>query len=159
MICRRHVPTFFKSVDSTTESELIGSEDTDKNREQTAAKPPSNGVSKEVDLLSGVVLCPEADTTKQEGPLEWLTGVRMAARQGIVMVEHGSLEFEVLLQETHWLDLAGFLVASRAVWSQRGDIFRIPEVAWLLGVLVSVDFSLLVSPVWQRIGMSPHGNL
>lgn len=70
--------TVFQSVDTTSKRQLIRTNNTPKHSQKTARNPPSNRVTQEVDLLASVVLSPEANTPKQERPLEWLTGVRVA---------------------------------------------------------------------------------
>jgi hypothetical protein len=151
--------TLVKSVNTTTLRELIGEKDTSKDGEQTAGQPPTYRVTEEVDLLASLVLGPEADTTKEERPLDGNTGVRVAAGEGIVVVEHGTLELKVLLEERYVLDLARLLLCTFRILGESRNVLGIPDVACLEGVLVSVDLSLLVSPFRQRSGVSPHGDL
>ena len=138
---------------------MIGEKDTGEDGEQTAGQPPTYGVTEEVNLLASLVLGPEADTAKKERPLDGNTGVRVAAGESVVVVEHGALQLKVLLEERHVLDLARLLLCALRVLGKSRNIFGVPDVASLKGVLVSVDLGLLVSPVRQRSGMSPHGNL
>ena len=156
---RRIEHTLVKGINTTTLGELVGEKDTGKDSEQTAGQPPAYGVTEEVDLLAGLVLSPETDTTKKEGPLDRNTGVRVAASEGVVVVEHGALELKVLLEERHVLDLARLLLCALRVLGESGNVLGVPDVAGLEGVLVTVNLSLLVSPVGQRSGVSPHGNL
>lgn len=107
---RKH--TLVKSVNATTLRKLIGKENTGKDSEQTAGQPPAQRITEEVDLLTSLVLGPEADTAKKERPLDRDTGVRMAAGEGIVVVEHGALKLKVLLEEGHVLDLARLLLCA-----------------------------------------------
>jgi hypothetical protein len=151
--------TLIKSINTTTLRKLIGEKDTGKDGEQTAGQPPTYRVTKEVDLLASLVLGPEADTTKKEGPLDGNTGVRMATGEGIVVVEHGTLKLKVLLEERHRLDLARLFLGTFRVLGKSGNVLGVPDVASLEGVLVSVDLSLLVSPFRQGGGVSPHGDL
>lgn len=78
-----------KGINATAERNLIGTNDTGIDSQQTAGKPPANRVSEEVDLLASLILSPEADTSEQERPLVRLAGVRMAAGELVVVVEHG----------------------------------------------------------------------
>lgn len=153
------VRTLVKSVNATALRKLVSKENTGKDGEQTASQPPSKRVTKEVDLLTSLVLGPEADTTKKEGPLNRDTGIRMAAGECIVVVEHGTLELKVLLEEGHVLDLARLLLCALRIFGQSGNVLGVPDIAGLEGVLVAVDLSLLVGPVRQRSGVSPHCNL
>lgn len=148
-----------QSIDTTTQRKLIGGYDTRINGQQTAGNPPANRVTQEVDLLASVVLCPEADTTKQEGPLEWLRGIRMTASQLVVMPEHGSLELEPLPQERQGLDFAFGLLASFVVDSERRNVLNVPYVGARCNLLVSIDFLLLVGPLRQRCSVRPHCDL
>jgi hypothetical protein len=156
---RKDERTLVKSINTATLRKLIGKKDTGKDGEQTTGQPPTYRVTEEVDLLASLVLGPEADTTKKEGPLDGNTGVRMAASESIVVVEHGTLKLKVLLEERHRLDLARLLLCALRVLGKSGNVLGVPDVACLKGVLVSVDLSLLVSPLRQRSGVSPHGNL
>ena len=138
---------------------MIGEKDTGEDGEQTAGQPPTYGVTEEVNLLASLVLGPEADTAKKERPLDGNTGVRVAAGESVVVVEHGALQLKVLLEERHVLDLARLLLCALRVLGKSRNVLGVPDVAGLEGVLVSVDLGLLVSPVRQRSGMGPHGNL
>jgi hypothetical protein len=60
-------------------------------------EPPSYWITEEIDLLPCVVVRPETDSSEEEWPLEWLTGIGMTARESIVVEKHGSLEFEPFL--------------------------------------------------------------
>ncbi|KFY27218.1 hypothetical protein V493_03638, partial [Pseudogymnoascus sp. VKM F-4281 (FW-2241)] len=126
--------------------------------EEGRREPPSNGVTEEVNLRARLVVCPEADTAEEEGPVERLAGVRVAARQGVVVVEHGALDLEPLLEEGHRLDLAGLALETRAVGGDGGDLVDVPDVGGLGDVLVAVDFLLLVGPVGEGGGVGPHGD-
>jgi hypothetical protein len=143
---KRNEHTLVKSINTTTLRQLIGEEDTCKDGKQTAGQPPTYRVTEEVDLLASLVLGPEADTTKKEGPLNGDTGVRVAAGESVVVVEHGALELEVLLEERHVLDLAGLLLCTLRILGKSGNVLGVPDVACLKGVLVAVNLSLLVSP-------------
>lgn len=154
---RKH--TLVKSVNATALRKLVGKENTGKNSEQTASQPPAKGVTEEVDLLTSLVLGPEADTAKKERPLDRNTGVRVAAGEGVVMVEHGALKLKVLLEEGHVLDLARLLLCALRILRQSGNVLGIPDIAGLEGVLVTVDLSLLICPFRQRGRVSPHGDL
>jgi hypothetical protein len=156
---RKDGHTLVKSINTTTLRELIGEKDAGKDGEQTAGQPPAYRVTEEVDLLASLVLGPEADTTKKEGPLDGNTGVRVAAGESIVVVEHGTLKLKVLLEERHRLDLAGLFLCALRILGKSGNVLGVPDVACLKGVLVSVDLGLLVSPFRQRSGVSPHGDL
>lgn len=151
--------TSIERINTTTLRKLVGADDTSKDGKQTAGQPPAKRVTEEVNLLSGIILGPEADTTEQERPLDWHTGVRMAAGQSVVVVKHGALELKVLLQEGHRLWLASLLDCAWASLWQTRDFLDEPDVAGLLDSLVSVNLGLLVSPVGQRSRVGPHGDL
>lgn len=148
-----------QGINATALRKLVGTNDAGKDSQQAAYEPPSKWVTEEVDLLLCVVVGPEADTTKKEGPLDWETGVGVAAGQSVVVVEHGALQLKVLLQERYVLDLLDLLDETGAVGGNTGNLLDKPDVAGLLDVLVAVDLGLLESPVWQRSGVSPHGDL
>lgn len=149
----------FQSIHAAAQRKLISSNNTSVDREQAASNPPSNGIAQEVDLLPGVVLCPETDTTEQEGPLEGLGSIRMTASQLIVVPEHGPLELEPLCQEWKGLDLSLELLTSLVVRRQGGNILNEPDVGARSNLLVAVDLLLFVAPIRQRRSVSPHGNL
>lgn len=153
------IRTLVKSVNSTALRKLISKENTSKDSEQTACQPPAKRIAKEVDLLTSLVLGPEADTTKKEGPLNRNTGIRMAAGKSVVMVEHGALKLKVFLEEGHVLDLARLLLCALRILGQSRNVLGVPDIAGLKGVLIAIDLSLLVGPVRQGSGVSPHGNL
>ncbi len=82
----------------------------------------------------------------------------MRGSQSVVVVEHGTLKLQVLLHEWHALRLLFFLgQAWRVFWNTR-NLLHEPHVGALLDILVSVDLSLLVGPVWQWCGMCPHSD-
>lgn len=56
--------TFFKSVDSAAKGQLISADDPDKDSQQTAGNPPPDRITQEINLLSGVIFGPEADTSE-----------------------------------------------------------------------------------------------
>lgn len=107
--------TFIETVDAAALGELVCANDAGEDREETASDPPTDRVAEEVDLLSGVVLGPEADSTEEEWPLDGLTGIGMAAGEGIVVEEDGALQLEVLDQEREGLDFPLFLEKARAI--------------------------------------------
>lgn len=148
-----------QGINTTTQRELVGSNDAGIDGQQTAGNPPADRVAQEVNLLAGLILCPEADTAKQEGPLEWLRCVRVAASQLVVMPEHRSLELEPLSQEGQGLHLAFGLFTSLVVNRERRDVLDIPHIGARGNLLVSVDFLLLVAPFRERGGVRPHSNL
>ena len=150
--------TFIKAVNATPLRQLVCADDSCEDGKQTAYDPPADGIAKEVYLLSCIILCPEAHTAEQEWPLNWLTGIRMATCQCIVVVENSSLEFDVLLQERYVLDLLDLLNKARAVSRYGWYLVHIPDIARLLNVLVSVDLGLFVSPVRKWSGVRPHSN-
>lgn len=138
---------------------MVGADDTGEDGEEGRCDPPAEGVAEEVDLLFGVVVRPEGDTAEEEGPGGGERGVGMGAGQGVVVVEHGALELDVLAEERQVLDLFDFLLVAGVLSSKGRDVIDIPDVAALLDVLVAVDFGLLVRPLGKRLGMSPHSNL
>jgi hypothetical protein len=151
--------TAVKRVNSTAEGDLVSKKDTGVHSEKTAGKPPTNRVTEEVDLLASLVLSPEADTAKQERPLVRVAGIGVAAGKLAVVVEHSALKLEPLLKEWNRLDLALRLLATRAVDGDRRNVFSDPNVGAGCNLLVTVDLLLLVAPLGQRLGVSPHGDL
>lgn len=83
--------TFVQSIHAASQRQLIRANHTCKDRQETASQPPPDWISEEVDLLAGIVLRPEANTTQEERPLEGFTRVRVLTGEGIVMEEHGAL--------------------------------------------------------------------
>ena len=80
----------------------------------------------------------------------------MAACQGVVMEEHGSLQLKPLLEEGQGLDFTFFLDQSWAVLGNRRDFVDEPDVRALAEILVTVDFLLFVAQsgsgvVWVHI--------
>lgn len=148
-----------QGINATAQRHLISKNDTSIHSKKTAREPPTEGVAKEVDLLAGLALSPEADTAEQEGPLVRVAGVGVAAGELAVVVEHGTLELEPLLEEGQLLDLALRLLTAGAISGQRGNVLDDPDVGTGRDLLVSVDLLLLISPLRQRLGVSPHGDL
>lgn len=147
-----------EGINSTAKRDLISTNDTSIDSQETAGEPPANGVSEEVDLLAGRVLSPEADATEQERPLVGVASIRMAASQLVVVVEHSSLELEPLLEEGKVLDLALRLLASSIISGQGSDVLNKPDIGAGSNLLVAVDLLLLVGPLRKRLGVSPHGH-
>ena len=150
--------TFIKAVNTTPLRQLVCTNDSCEDGKQTACNPPADGISKEIYLLPCIILCPEADTTEQERPLNRLTGIRMTTCQRIVVIEDRTLEFNVLLQKRYVLDLLYLFNKARAISRYRWNLVHIPDVAGLLNVLVTVDLGLLVGPVRKWSGVRPHSN-
>lgn len=150
--------TAVESINTTAKRHLIGEEDTSVDSKKTASEPPTDGVAQEVDLLAGLALGPEAHTTEQERPLVGVAGIGVAAGELAVVVEHSTLKLEPLLEEGHRLDLALRLLATRMIGRQRSNILSDPDIGAGCNLLVTVDLLLLVAPLGQRLGVSPHGN-
>ena len=148
--------TLIKTIDAATLRKLICTNDTSEDGKKTASYPPADRVSKEIDLLSSIILRPETDTPKEERPLDWLAGVRMAAGEGIVVEEDGALQLKVLDKEWQTLDFPFFFDEARAILRNRWYLINVPNVAGLLKVLIAVDFGLLVSPIRKRSRVCPH---
>ena len=72
----------------------------------------------------------------------------MRAGQGVVVVEHGTLELNPLPEEAQVLDLLWFLLVALIFTRKRRNVINIPDIAGLLNCLVTVDLSLLVGPIW-----------
>ena len=96
--------------------ELVRTDDAREHGEKTAGDPPADGIAKEIDLLAGVVLGPETDSSEKEWPLNRLTGVRMAARESIVVEEDGTLQLKVFHQEGESLHFLFFLNKARTIF-------------------------------------------
>lgn len=153
-----HVLTVVQSINASAQGDLISQNDTSVNSQQTGRQPPSDRVTNKVDLLAGVVLGPEADTTQQEWPLVRMAGIRMAAGQLAVVVEHGSLQFKPLAEERQRLDLAFRPLSAGVVSRQSGNVLNQPNVGAGRNLFVAVDFLLAGAPVRQGLAVRPHGN-
>lgn len=137
---------------------MISSNDAGKHSQKTAGNPPANGVANKVDLLTCVILSPEAHSAKQEGPVVRLAGVRVAAGQLVVVVEHGPLQLEPLAEERQCLHLSLFLFAAGVILRKRGNVLGNPHIRADCDLLVAIDFLLFVAPFRKRSGVCPHGN-
>ena len=82
----------------------------------------------------------------------------MATSQCVVMEEHSSLKLEPFLEERNMLHLPLGPDQALAVRRNGWHFVNIPDVRRLLEVLIAVDLLLLISPIWERRGMSPHGD-
>lgn len=145
--------TLVERLNAAAKGELIGSDDASKDSEKSRCQPPAKRVTKEVDLLAGIILGPEGDTTEQERPRDRLGSVRVRAGQSVVVVEHGALKFDVLAKEGQVLDLLHFLLVALILFRKRRDVIDEPDIAALLDILVSVNLCLLVRPLGKRRGM------
>ena len=151
--------TSIQRINSTAEGKLVSGNYASIDSEKTASQPPSKRISKEVNLLAGIVLSPEADTSQQKWPYERFTGIWMATSQGVVVVEHSSLQLKPLLEERYALDLAYLFDQTGAVFRNRWNLINIPNIGTLSEIFISIDFLLLVCPVWERGCVCPHGDL
>lgn len=150
--------TDIKRISAAAERKLVRGDDTDVHSEERRREPPPNRVTEEVNLRARIVVGPEADTAEEEGPVERLAGVGVAAREGVVVVEHGALDLEPLLEEGHCLYLARLALEARAIGWDGRDLVDVPDVGGLGDVLVAVDFLLLVGPLGEGGGVGPHGD-
>lgn len=148
-----------QGINATAERHLVGKDNTNVHSQKGASKPPAKWISNKVNLLASVILSPEADTAQQEGPLVRVAGVRVAARELVVVVEHCTLQLKPLLEEGHCLDLLLGLLATGISSIQRRNVLNQPNVGAWSNLLVSIDFLLFVAPLRQRLGVSPHSNL
>lgn len=78
---------------------MVCCDNASKHSQKTAGDPPANGVANKVDLLTCVILSPEAHSAEQEWPVVRLAGVRVAAGQLVVVVEHGPLQLKPFAEE------------------------------------------------------------
>lgn len=136
-----------QGVHAAAQGKLVRSDDTSIDSQDTAGNPPTDRVTEEVDLLTGVVLSPEADTTEKERPLVRMGSVRVAAGQLAVVPEHGPLQLEPLRQERQTLDLLLRLGPSRGVSGQRRNILNKPDIGAGGKLFVAVDLLLLKGPL------------
>lgn len=151
--------TAVESINSTAQRDLISKKNTSVHGEKTAGQPPTDWVTKEVNLLAGFTLSPEADTAEQERPLVRVAGIGVAAGELAVVVEHSTLKLEPLLEEGKRLDLALGLLTTRVIGLKRSNVLGDPDVGAGRNLLVTVDLLLLVTPLRQRLGVSPHSDL
>lgn len=79
LIGRRNAKlTLIERIHATTNADLVGQDDTREHSENRGGDPPTDRVAKEVDLLPGLILSPEAHTAQKERPLNWLRSVGVA---------------------------------------------------------------------------------
>lgn len=138
---------------------MICTQDSGKYSQKGRSDPITNWVTEEIDLLFGAVLSPEADTAEQERPRVRLSCVRVAGGQRVVVIKHGTLEFDVFHVERKVLYLLLLFEVAWGVFWNTGNVIDIPNVAGLLSVFVAIDFSLFERPLRQRGCVSPHGHL
>src|SRR6266576_6777828 len=67
--------TISNRVHRTASCNQICPEDTNEYRQTNGTSPPANNVTSQVDLLLGIGLRPEADTTQYKWPVDWSAGV------------------------------------------------------------------------------------
>lgn len=138
---------------------MIGQDNADVDGQDTACDPPADRVSKEVDLLAGGIVGPEADTAQQEGPLVGQRSIGVAASQLVVVPEHGPLQLKPLAQERERLDLPLYSRAANIICRKGRDILDKPDVGAGCNLLVTIDLLLLEGPLGERLGVRPHSNL
>ena len=56
--------TSVEYVDAATEGELVSADDSGEDEEESTCEPPTNWVSEEINLFSGIILGPEADAAQ-----------------------------------------------------------------------------------------------
>ena len=93
--------SLIKCIYAAAEGQLVRTHETCEDSEESAGEPPTEWISKEVDLLAGVAVSPEADPTDQKGPLDGKTRIGMRACESTVVIEHGPLQLEVFAQKWH----------------------------------------------------------
>lgn len=93
--------TIRNGVDSTASGQQIRANDADVYRESDDTSPPPDDVTNQVDLLLGLVVGPEADTTQEERPVDRAAGIRMRSSETGVVLKHEQLQFGELAEEVH----------------------------------------------------------
>jgi hypothetical protein len=76
-----------------------------------------------------------------------MAGIGVAAGELAVVVKHGTLKLEPLLEEGKRLDLALGLLTTRVIGRKRSDVLSDPDVRAGRNLLVTVDLLLLVAPL------------
>jgi hypothetical protein len=96
--------TLVQGVEATATAQEICTRDTNDNSKRGDSDPHAERVADQVDLLAGLVLCPERNTPHQEGPLNGRALVRMRISQAGVVGDHLSLELQELEDKRSRLD-------------------------------------------------------
>ena len=83
----------------------------------------------------------------------------MIGSESSIVLQHQDLQFKEFLDETpgfnkFWFDMDGSILEIVA-GSITDDVVNEPVGRLVLLVLVSIDFLLIVRPVWQRLRVSP----
>lgn len=91
--------TILDWIDASSPRKCVGQHYTTPDRHASDADPPAGDVAHQIDLLLGLVVRPEADTTQQERPAEWLACVWVGGRKTGIMLQHEDLKFGKLLEE------------------------------------------------------------
>jgi hypothetical protein len=86
-------------LNSSSSSQEIGAKNADVDGERYNTGPPADDVAYEVDLLLGLVLCPEADPTQEEWPVDRIAGVWVRRRETGIVLHHQQLQLCKLLEK------------------------------------------------------------
>lgn len=93
-----------QGVEATATAQEISARDTDNTSKRGNCDPHAERVADQVDLLAGIVFCPEGNTLGQEGPLNGQALVRVRVSQAGVVRDHLSLELKEFKDERSLLD-------------------------------------------------------
>lgn len=78
--------TLRNGLDFSSPRQHVSNDDPHVNGYRNHTGPPPDDVANEVDLLLRIVLRPEADSTDEERPVNWATGIRVRSNKtGIVL--------------------------------------------------------------------------
>jgi hypothetical protein len=93
--------TIRNGIHAPASRQKVGSKDPDIDRQRNSARPPTNDVTDQINLLLVVVVRPEADTTEKEWPVDGIAGIWMRTGQSCIVLKHEKLEFGEFLEEVH----------------------------------------------------------
>ena len=106
------IRTFCERFDVPTAGDHVGEHDARVQRDADDARPPTDQVSNEVNLLLAFGLGPETDTTNEERPVDRTAGVRVRRSETGVVLQHQDLKLCEFFEEAQTLGLFGTGITS-----------------------------------------------
>jgi hypothetical protein len=122
--------TLGDGLNPSPSSQKVRTDDTSEDGQRDYASPPADNVTDHVNLTLGIVLRPEGDTRKKEGPVDRVRRIGMGSGQTGIVLEHQRLEFDKLEEEVHGLD---FLRLSSA--STVEEVFAVCRTVFISSML------------------------